>query len=217
MAVRIRIQHAAGREAPLDRLLRQLPPAVEVITDDGPEANPWRGYQLCLSNLPGEGHVCVLQDDVLVCRNFVEAVEQIAAANPDVPVCLFCGGLPRRTAMRVRQALSQKQPYADLAPLDFLPVVAVLWPVHVAASFIEWAAANPKRLPRYPMVRSDDAVAGRWLRFKRQRVRVTAPSLVEHPDDYPSTIGKRAKSGTDRGRVAAHWIGNGDPLEINWS
>ena len=215
MAVAIRIQHAAGREAPLNRLLQLLPPAVEVITDHGPDVNPWRGYQLCLSNLPDEGHVCVLQDDTLVGKNFVEAVERIAAANPDAPVCLFCGGLPARTAHRVRQAIG-REPYVDLAPNDFMPVVAVLWPVQVAHAFLTWTIENPKRLPRWPVVRSDDAVAGRWLRFARQRVRVSVPSLVEHPDDVASTIGKPARAGKDRGRVAIHWIRDGDPLEIDW-
>lgn len=221
MTVLIRIQHAVGREVPRDRLLAQLPPAVEVITDTQAQerANPWRGYQLCLSHLPDEGHVLVLQDDTIVCDNFVPAVEQIAAANPDTIVCLFVAGNPRRTVANVREALVKGRPYAWLAWHDFLPVVATLWPVHIATEFLTWATthANIRRLPGGPVARSDDAVAGRWLRFSRRRVRCTAPSLVQHPDDFPSTIMKPAKHGRDLGRVAAHYIGDGDPLEIDWS
>lgn len=216
MVVEIRIQHAAGRDAPLNRLLALLPRAVEVITDKGAESNPWRGYQRCLSGLPAEGHVAILQDDTLVGRHFLPALELIAAANPEVPVCLFSGGLPRRTAMRIREALMTKAAYVDLAGGEFMPVVAVLWPVQIAEAFLTWAAENPRRLPRAP-ARSDDAIAGRWLRFTHQRVRVTVPSLVQHPDDSASTIGKPARFGADKGRVAVHWIGDGDPLLINWS
>lgn len=212
MNVRIRIQNAAGRVAPLNRLLQQLPPEVEVITDSGEIPNPWRGYQKCLSGLPEQGHVCVLQDDTIVCRNFVAALELIAAANLDMPVILFLGGQPMRTAARVRAAT---QRYVDLAPNDFLPVVAVLWPVAVAREFIAWTEANPLRLPRG--TRSDDAIAGRWHRFTHQRVRVCVPSLVQHPDDFPSTITTRARGGLDKGRVAVNWIGDGDPLTLDWN
>lgn len=213
MAVAIRIQHAAGRDAPLHRLLVQLPQAVEVVTDSDPgPPNPWRGYQKCLSNLPADGHVCVLQDDAIVCQNFVPALELIAAANPGMPVILFLGGQPRRTATRVRAATER---YVDLAPNDFMPVVAVLWPVAVAKEFLGWTEANQLRMPRGG--RSDDAIAGRWLRFTHQRVRVAVPSLVQHPDDFPSTITKRARGGLDKGRVAVNWIGDGDPLALDWS
>jgi hypothetical protein len=219
MSVLIRIQHAAGRDLPLARLLAQLPPAVEVITDEQApgDPNPWRGYQLCLSNPPYDGHLCVLQDDVHVCHNFAPALDRIAAANPDTPVCLFLGGVPRRTANLVRQALRGNQHYVDLARGDFMPVVATLWPVLVASQFMHWVTANKLRLPRHGEVRSDDAVAGRWLRFNSQRVRICVPSLVQHPDDVPSTIGKRAGAGSNSSRVAVHWIGADDPLAIDWS
>jgi hypothetical protein len=214
VAVKIRIQHAAGRVAPLDRLLQGLPDDVEVIEDSGEKPNPWRGYKRCLSDLPDDGHVCVLQDDTIVCKNFAPALELIAGANPETAVCLFSGGMPRMTALKIKQATTS---YVYLGTNEFLPMVAVLWPVHVARSFIEWTEENPRRLPGGPEARSDDAIGGRWVRFARQRVRVTVPSLVQHPDDVPSTIGKKAQAGVNKARVAALYIGNGDPLEIDWS
>lgn len=218
MAVKIRIQHAAGRVAPLDRLLQNLPPEVEVITDggDGPP-NPWRGYQKCLSDLPADGHVCVLQDDTIVCKNFAPAVELIAAANPDKPVCLFVSGYPPRTVAAMREASMRGESYAALPPGTLLPVVATLWPVEVGRMFLEWAHENPRRLPGGAVARSDDAVASRWMRLKRQRVRIAIPSLVEHPDDVPSTIMRRPLNGKSRARSAAMWIGDRDPLTIDWS
>jgi len=156
----------------------------------------------------------VLQDDTVVCRNFVPALDLIAAANPDVPVVLFRGKYPRRTGAAANRLTGR---YVDLVSGDFLPVVAVLWPVHVASSFLQWASENTNRLPGGPAARSDDAVGGRWIRFTRQRVRCTLPSLVEHPDDVPSTIRRSSRDRPTLGRVAAHYIGDGDPLELDWS
>jgi hypothetical protein len=68
-------------------------------------------------------------------------------------------------------------------------------------------------MPRHD-VRSDDAVAGLWQRTFRERIIVTVPSLVEHPDDVESTVGLRARAGADAGRVALKWVG--DPSSIDW-
>jgi hypothetical protein len=45
----------------------------------------------------------------------------------------------------------------------------------------------------------------------------TVPSLVDHPDTTPSLLGKRARGGVDRSRVASCWVGTEcDPLTIDW-
>jgi hypothetical protein len=212
----IRIQHALGRDAPLKRLLAQLPQNVEVITDEEvDDPNPWRNYKRCLSNLPDCSHIVVLQDDVIVCRNFVAAVERIVRARPDQPICLFVGGLPRQSSMAVLKALSRNERYSTLYWRDFCPVVAMLWPVEVVHSFLEWSTTA--KLPGVPDPRSDDAVVGRWMAETRQQILATAPCLVQHPDDVESTIKRPHRDGRDRGRVAVAWIGDADPLELDWS
>lgn len=213
----IRIQHRVGRDGPLERLLADLPASVEVITDDGMPLDPWRGYRLCLSSLPDDqSHVVVLQDDTIVCRNFVPAVERIAAANQETVVSLFLSKVPRRT---FSQAMSEwgKSPYAWVHPQDLVHVVGVLWPIERARSFLQWVDANQSRL-RGREFASDDATLTRWMRFTRERIRVTIPSLVQHPDDVPSVVNeKRVSHGADSGRTSACWIGSADPLEIDWS
>jgi hypothetical protein len=60
--------------------------------------------------------------------------------------------------------------------------------------------------------RSDDAMGGRWMRTTRQRVVATIPSLVEHPDDAPSTIARKPG-----GRTALFWHGvEWDALSVDW-
>jgi len=177
--------------------------------------NPWRGFKKCLTGIPeGVTHQVVLQDDTIVCKNFVPAVERVAAARPDNIVCLFIAAHPRRTA---NQVLASKKPFVRVNVIDFVPVVATIWPIDVAISFLQWAADHPLRLPGGDKARSDDAVLGRWMKFNLSTVYCTVPSLVEHPDDVPSTIGRAAHAGKDKGRVALRYIGDADPLEIDWS
>lgn len=216
-SVLVRIQHAEGRDAPLNRLLTSLNTPVAVVTDSGRPANPWRGFRKCLTDIPpAVSHVCVIQDDAVACRNLVPALHQIAEARPDDVVCLFLGGLPRRTAVRARDLHGKGHRFVEVHGADFVPVVATMWPTEVAQSFLQWCDDNPAKLGhRDP--RSDDAVAGRWMRYTRHRVVCTIPSLVQHPDDVPSTIGKRASAGADRNRVALLWIGDDDPLDIQWA
>lgn len=176
--------------------------------------NPWLGYRQALTELPDCTHVLVIQDDSVVCANFAPALEQIAAANPDVPVCLFLAYLPRPTATAATKALRLNQRYADVNFRDFVPVIAILWPKHKAEEMMAWTESNPK-LPGNPAPRSDDSVIGFWMRRTKQRIRVTVPSLVQHPDQVVSLIGRRAAWGKDRGRVALYLAEDG--LAYDWS
>ena len=213
----IRVQHYAGRDEPLKRLLSQLPPAVEVVVDSGETLNPWRGYRRCLEQLPDQGHVCILQDDVVVCRNFEPALRLIAAANPTTPVSLFLSKLPKRT-YNLASLKYGKTRYVTVHHSDLLHVVGILWPVEKAQAFYTWAEENPKRLAKGREALSDDAAVTRWMKLTGQYVLCTVPSLVEHPDDVASVVNKRKMSnGTDAGRTAAYWIGGEDPLGLDWS
>lgn len=187
---------------------------VEVVETAFDPPNPWLGYQACLTDPPDCTHLLVVQDDTVVCRNLTPALEQIALAHPDVPVCLYLGMLPPNKLPALRAGKAGDR-YVELVAASFLPVVAVLWPVGKAAEFLEWAS-NPNLLRRKNGVvlqeRSDDAMGGRWMRTTRQRVVATIPSLVEHPDDCDSTIGRRPG-----GRTALFWHGTEwDALSVDW-
>lgn len=187
-----------------------------IVDRGGLPGNPWRGYQLCLSEIPdGCLHLVVIQDDAILCQNFTQAVEQIVIAQACNVICLFVPGAAGATTHAVMKASAAGIPFVPLAFREFMPVVATIWPVDKARSLMEWA--ETAKLPGMPRpVRSDDAVCGLWKRECRETVYCTVPSLVQHPDDVDSTIGKRAANGADKGRVAAFYIGDGDPLAIDW-
>lgn len=188
---------------------------VQIVEDRSNPPNPWRGYQKCLSDLRGFSHVLAIQDDAVVCQHFAEAIGKIALARPDDIVALFVGGLKNRTARDFRIALTRGDCYSHVYFRDIHHVVAVLWPAALAKAFLEWSRTHD--VPGMPQPRSDDAVFGAWARLTKRRVLCTVPSLVEHPDDVKSTVGLRARAGKDRGRVAVYYIGEADPLELDWS
>lgn len=204
--------------------MQGMPPSTEIITDGEAltDPNPWRNYRRCLSDPPaGATHLVILQDDVVVCRNFAQAVERLVAVRPDDVLSLFVGGVARTGAMRMLEAAKAGRSWVPMYYVgspEVAHVVSVVWPVALAAEFLAWTEVA--KIPSYKGVpRSDDAVFGAWLRLTRRTCWACVPSLVEHPDDVPTLIHdrERARGGADRGRVAVMWIGpDRDPLENDW-
>lgn len=177
---------------------------------------------MCLDAVVQSGaeHAVVLQDDTIVCANFPLAVERLIGAHPDVPICLFVSAMKTKTLRHYTQAMRSKSRYSSVWFQDFMPVVAVLWPRAKVEEFLAWLDPEPK-LPMAKPWRSDDAVVGSWMKFTKQSVLATVPSLVEHPDDTLSvkwSSESRVPSGTgNKYRRAFSYIGDADPLELDWS
>ena len=215
-----RIQAVPARAHLAEALKESLAPLpTEIIYDEEAVAdpNPWRGYRLCLTDLPDCTHLLVVQDDVVVCQNFAEAVARIAASI-EVPACLFTPGgrVVGNTIGAYWQAAKYRRHYVELAFRDLMPAVALLWPAGLIPSVLEYAVRFPNLKDGRPAA-SDDAKLGEWKRATKQRVLLTVPSLVEHPDTELSVIHpRRTNEGRDRGRVATLYIKGGDPLDIDW-
>lgn len=153
----------------------------------------------------------IVQDDVQLSDGFVPAVKQIARTHPDVPVCLFLGRLPSDVAKLSTRAMKYGQRYVRVSRRSFLPVVAMLWPKPKLLEFVEWADEHPFGTRE---IRSDDAYGGRWKMVTNQTVLACVPSIVEHPDVEPSTIGKQPQWGA-HGRNAAHFAR--DAAHYDWT
>lgn len=204
LRIAYRVQHAVGRDAALARLLEHLPPAVEVITDyDALQLpNPWRGYLRCLRDPPAKAtHLCILQDDALPCRNFDELLKAAIKERPNDVVSLFVGGLPTKTRRDFYEAMKRGDRWSPIYFREIHHVVGLVWPVQLAAEFVEWVSTN--KIPGPDPPKSDDAVVGYWARKNRDKAQVwaTVPCLVEHPDDFSSTVQGSSRFG-DRGRRA---------------
>jgi hypothetical protein len=197
------------------------PLPVEVSTHSSSPPNPWEGYKLALSSgladPAGPTHVLVLQEDVVVCQNFPEALARVRRAKSFDPVSLFLARLPGYAGGEVFRAWLRGERYLRAYPGDkFFPALAILWPAAVAHSFFAWVNDPDRRLPGYPNPpASDDAVFGEWIRRTQRDAWYTVPSLVDHPDQVESVIGKTAQWGRDRNRTARLFCEK-DALDYDW-
>jgi hypothetical protein len=194
---------------------------VDVVMDPDPDSvvkSPWRTFRHLFETTPaGATHRAQIQDDAVICRNYRRAVELAVEARPDRILVFFVGGNPYQHAQAVREACSNDESWAELSYAHWLPVIATCWPVALIPELFEFNDRQtwPERFS------SDDERCGRFIRDIKHNPLASVPSLVEHLDEQPSLIGRRALGGRDPGRVAACWIGDcdecGDPLEIDWT
>lgn len=193
-----RVQHHPARAHLIPALAAALEPLpVEIIIHQSSPPNPWGGYQECLRDPPDCDHLLIVQDDAAPCLNFVPALRNVTAANPENPVVLFFPPYSReKKAAMVAMQRGHRYITLNTVSNTFVPVVAVLWPRQLAVDFYDWAQANPT-LPGQREPRSDDAMAGQWKRKTRTEFKATIPSLVDHLGEEPSVaenIGKGVRT-----------------------
>jgi len=185
----------------------------EVITDPDPEGiyHPWRAFQECLRHCPGDtGHLLIIQDDAVPCKDFDLAARTALSVKPDKIVCFYVGG--GRAGEPLAQAALSCKSWAALRQDLWIPLVATAFPVVVVRELQEWAATDHFALKS----RWDDAVLGRFMRAKGITAWATVPNLVQHPDVAPSLIKRTAAAGRDKNRVAVCWIDDHPASEIVW-
>lgn len=209
------VQHHPERAELLPALLERLPAGALVVTDpepDHPIPNPWRCYRECILSIPDDAtHALIVQDDAVPHPDFPAVLERCVAARPDRIVCFFIATHPVRGARRALEAYAAGSPWSELLTTEFLPVIATVWPAELARTFLAWADARAR-----PGSRSDDGLAGRFIRAHGVRPLATVPCLVDHPDVERSLIGKRAMAGRNRARVALIPPWGRDILSIDW-
>ena len=204
-----RIQAHPSREVLHDRLTALLQPLpTELLVHESDPPDPWANYKQCLDYRGDASHILVVQDDAIPVLGFSDAVGQVAERWPDTPVCLFMGAYPSSTAARVRRAKPDVR-YVALGPSSFMPLVCVLWPTHVARSFLVWSSTARG------MTRADDGNAARWMKATRTQVMVTVPSLVQHDDGEPSVKGGRSHVPWQEGWRQALFLAD-DAFRYDW-
>lgn len=213
------IQAHPARAEMAERLAVECGGAV-VIYDPDPDTAPrsaWRCYRAVLDYAVTRAahitHVCVLQDDVTLCRNFTAAMNAAVAARPDRLIALFVAGQPHDHVQAVWAAAERDEPWARLPNDRWFPVVAAVWPIELVPALITYVEGQT-----WPAnFKADDEIVGRFLRSAKLDALATVPSLVQHEDMVPSLLGKRSRGGNDPSRVACCWVGDCDPLTIDWT
>jgi len=213
-----RIQTHPARAALIPPLLERLHGFDDLAAIADPEpgasvANAWRSYRACLEAIPPGAHGLIVQDDSIPCRNLAAALDRIVAAHPDRIICLFVGGAPKRSADNVTAAGGRGDPYAELHTGDWLPCVATVYPPAHVAGILEFV--DRRDWPHNNL--GDDHRLGEYIRAAGITALATVPNLVQHPDEVRSLIGTHALAGLNPARVSCCYIGNHDPLQIDWS
>lgn len=190
----------------------------EVVSDPDPDhvlRSPWRTYRHALERTPeGADWRVVLQDDVLPCRWFRDVLPSSLASRPGRVLTYYVGGSPAPCARQVREACARGNSWVELRDIRWCPALALAWPVELIAPFLAWVDEHRWR----PEFRADDEIIGRWMRDAGLRPLASVPSLIDHPDEHPSLIGRRAMGGVDLARVAACFIDPAcDARTIDWT
>jgi hypothetical protein len=224
VAVSIAIQTHLAR-LDIAHELRACVGDAEIVEDPAPGGppSPWRTYRRALEGTvgvaPGTTHRLIVQDDVILCDYFVEAVEAAALARPDRVLVFFVAGSPPTHVASMRHARARGWTWTELdgRHTTWCPVVAAAWPVPLVAPMLQWV--DEQRYP--PAFTADDEIAGRFLRAAGIQALASVPSLVEHPDTVTSLAsgGRKNWGGLDPGRIAAMWIGDEgcDPRGLDWT
>jgi len=186
----------------VNALQKQLGREVPVFWDiqhKGPGPNARVAWQA----LARQGdHALLIQEDVSVCKRFLEAVDLIVSLLPDMPISFF------RCGKEIPGALAKGSHWVQ-QPHHFLGAQALLQPSEHALKMSYWRSSAAADI-------HDDVLFREYnLKVRGLHVQCTAPCLVEH------LIGRSAMKHTNQtgGKTvtAGVFIGAGDPMEIDWT
>lgn len=152
----------------------------------------WEYGAFCSSS-----HHLVLQDDIDVSINFVEGILKVIESNADDIITLFT--MPRKKFLgKCRWGI-----------LEGVYGTGVIMPKYKLLKFLNWQQEHI--LPTFP---HDDSRVSLFCKFNNYQVKVPFPNLVQHLDtSFKSILGNRWV----KPRMSEHFIGNDDPLKIDWT
>ena len=150
----------------------------------------------------------VVQDDVILCSEFLEGVHAALSAAPEVPVSFYTGKV-RPHGAQIAEAVQR----ANQLGTRWLSMPGPLWgpALAIPASHIEQLVEYADRLnvPNY------DLRIGRFYQREGLNCWYSLPSLVDHltGPDHPSLVAGRS---SHPARTAHSFIGDVSPLSIDW-
>lgn len=148
---------------------------------------------------------CVIQDDALVCRDFIAGMERgLERLSTDVIVSPYVGTrrpMAHRVEAAVRTAIDHDASWIKMPSLNW--GVAIILPTDIIDGMIPWC--DRQTYPQY------DRRVGRYvIDVKRMPTMCTWPSLVDHRDE-------QSLVGHGLGRRAHRFIGeNASALDVEW-
>jgi len=206
----IRIQTAGKRQRWTNVLLDHLKyennkhfPTIAVIQTP----NLWQSCKHChLSFTPDQTHTLILQDDILLCRDFLTTVYHIVSKLPNNFISFFSNN------DNVPLASMQKKNF--LVSKVWFMAQAYLVPVGMSKHMIEWIENNVKQ-----SVELDDNKIATYLWYNKIKAWNTVPSLVEHLGWNETTLRyyDKNKIKNKTHRMAKMYVGfENSGMDFNW-
>lgn len=187
--------------------LEEALPEAEAVWDE--KNSRWdTGRRSLLAFDQAATHHLVVQDDSLPCKNLVEACRRIALHAVDNPVSLYIGRVrphQRVVSPGVKYAKQHRSPFLAMQGPWWGP--GLLIPTAHIPDLVEWG-------DKHQHIANYDKRISRWYDLQHKDCWYTVPSLVQHRgvQENPSLV--RGRTGDRRAQL---FIGDDDPLEIDWS
>lgn len=196
------------REAFVDELMPSLPGA-QVVWDE--KNDRWdTGRRSMLAYDPTADWHLVVQDDALLCRDFLPGVEAALEHVPSNPVAFYAGRVrphAARVVKLIRNARATGNPWVVM-PGPWWGVAVAVRTEQIDA-MVAWGDEHPE-IPNYDRRMAEH--------FERDDVACyySVPSLVNHRvgPDNPSLVPGRSGA---QGRVAYYFAAGESPLDVDWS
>lgn len=188
------IQSSGLRPRHLKLLIESLDTGCGVIIDNS--GSSWNGCKKALEMAIGinDSHVLILQEDVIVCRDFVKSVENLTGERPHDLIRYFS---PHKWKKPINECQS------------FVYAQAYSMPKVIAEAILEFESDNPK----------DDGRINEYLSRHNILHLVAYPSWVEHLGWQHSTTRhekSKLQQMTREARMAGNFIGLETSPERNY-
>lgn len=212
----VTIQAHPDRAELAEELQARLGRGVTITYDPDPDGrpSPWRTYRECLDSTPAScTHRLIVQEDIDPCPHFLTAVRSACRARPhDVLIFYVGGNAPQHCSSMMRAAALGLQ-WAALQGGQFIPTVAVAWPVAHVCPVVCWVADQDQWPDSFV---ADDEIVNHACQALGIFPLASVPSLVEHRNELDSLMQTRHLD--DPGRRAHCLIGEDcDARRIDWS
>ena len=170
------------------------------IIQDWHKRGVWETAKLAWMDSFGKGstHHLVLQDDVKVCKNFIDTVYSLIKAKPNDPMCFYAN---RKVCEKAKEEDAR---WVSIP--DGIWGQAVLLPVDMVQDFLMWEIEHIR-----PDFKHDDSRLAMYCVKKKTPVMCPMPSIVEHNGATRSVLGQSNKN-----KVARWFIGDNNSLDYDW-
>jgi hypothetical protein len=209
--VSVAIMAHRSRERHIPYLLNKLKPHDVALVWDRHNDRWETGRRSMLNYDPEATHHVVVQDDALVCEDFVEGVTAAVESQPDHPIAFYTGAVRPKFYLvnqLVEKAKAERSTWFALEGPWW--GVAVCVPVPMIVPMVEYADTRAN-------ISNYDTRMARYFGSRRIKCLYSVPSLVSHRtgEGEPSLVPGRRNSD---GRRALWFIGeNESALQIEWT